>query len=50
MDVDLEEGVMLRSDFTYLRRYIGLHHFSFFLHPSIEAHVRYDLEDLLCTI
>ena len=44
VDVDPEEGVMLRSDFTYLRRYIGLHRF--FSHfPHTEAHVRYDLAD-----
>ena len=30
VDVDPEGGVMLRSDFTYLRRHIGLHCFPFF--------------------
>ena len=32
------------------RRYIGLHHFFSFLIPHTEAHVRYDLVLVLCTI
>ena len=41
--------LVLRSDFTLLRRYIGLPCF-LFLFPHPEAHVRYNLVDLLCTI
>ena len=50
VDVDPEEGVMLRSDFTLLCRYIGLHHFLFSFLPDTKAHVRYDLVALTCTI
>ena len=49
-DVDPEEGVMLRSDFTLLCRHVRLPHLLFFSLPSIEAHVRYDLVLFLCTI
>ena len=59
-DVDPERGVMLRSDFTYLRRYIGLHRFLSFpapLHQSPctilsdwRSIVRYDLEAHSLTI
>ena len=50
VDVDPEEGVMLRSDFTSLRRYIGLPHLLFLSLPSIEARVRYNLVLFPCTI
>ena len=58
-DVDPERGVMLRSDFTHLRRYIGLHRFFLSNVPSSKPmydtisrlfHVRYDLASLSCTI
>ena len=45
VDVDPEEGVMLRLDFTLLCRHVGLPRFLFLL-PFIKAHVRYDL--VLC--
>ena len=48
-DVDPEEGVMLRSDFTYYADTLDcLVYFSFT--PFIEAHVRYDLASFPCTI
>ena len=59
VDVDPERGVMLRSDFTYLRRHIGLHRFPIFLsfHRSpctirsgLAARVRYDLARFSRTI
>ena len=50
VDVDPEKGVMLRSDFTLLRRYIGLPRFLFLSLPLTEAHVRYDRVLFLCTI
>ena len=44
MDVDPEEGVMLRSDYiTYADTSDCL--VSFFSHPFTVAHVRYDLAD-----
>ena len=58
-DIDPEEGVMLRSDFTLLRRYIGLPHFSFL--PFLSLKPMYDtiwsiflgtirISGVLCTI
>ena len=42
---------MLRLDFTYLHRHIGLHRLFFHLLISLtEAHVRYDLASLSCMI
>ena len=38
MDVDPEEGVMLRLDFTLLHRHVGLPRFLFTL-PHIKARV-----------
>ena len=48
-DIDLEEGVMLRLDFTSLCRHVGLPCLLFFF-PFIEARVQYDLVLFLCTI
>ena len=50
-DIDLEEGVMLRLDFTSLCRRVGLHHYLFLFPPpkpmynTIWSHlyVQYDL-------
>ena len=50
VDVDPEEGVMLRLDFTLLRRYIGLPRFFSPTPPHIEAHVQYNLALSPCTI
>ena len=50
VDVDPERGVMLHLDFTLLHRHIGLPCLPFLSLPFIEAHVRYDLILLSCTI
>ena len=50
VDVDPEEGVMLQSDFTLLRRHVGLPRFLSFSLPFTEARVRYDLVLFSCTI
>ena len=58
-DVDPEEGVMLRSDFTSLCRHVGLRRLLFFPFPSSKpmydmiwlcSHVRYNLAWFSCTI
>ena len=49
-DVDPEEGVMSQMDFTYYYADTLDCLVSFFSLPSIEAHVRYDLVLVLCTI
>ena len=48
-DIDPERGVMLRLDFpTYADTLDCI--VSFLTPPHTEAHVRYDLVNLLCTI